>query len=679
MARHSCSFSKLPLRLLAFAAALAGFLLADSARAQSEAIKDLRDALAIGASDLEVSAQNLEYRRKALEGALAELKTVNDLYEALVLPDWKDAPRNLAVDIKLLRLDREMHTKVKNRLLRDLRAGLKHKGSKRASAAFINEMGVALRTGTVSEPFGVLRELAPDVLALTKDANPEVRAAAATALGKINPIEPPDADTGKEVPQKELQAVSAALGKLLLHDEIGPRRAAAAALGDLIRTMTDLEKTELTQTLEVLQRKEFARPGGRRAPPNFGIRPRDVVETAQAMVRLAGQGAADADTEVRLRCLQAIALASSELEKMLPAASDYFKDQLKQAPFPKYLFTPKYRPTASSPAGKQIVALREQLRKDLGVYQPLINVLGQQGEVLAAHVEDLGSPEIRLVTRKALEAIASARLRIQHLWEWLPSLQADKDGGEEGGAVSLTPAEEEAEEMTPLLKGLTPALDHFAKGLTDPNPKIRLAAAEFLEMLGRAAEPAVPALVKALCDPEPFVRWTTARTLTHIAPYRPNTVVPALAKALSDPDLDARVAVAEALERYGRMAKLMAAESPDRARQVQTVLARDAVPALARSTQVGDTEARVAAIRAITAVVDGNADMAVDALIAALSNPDVRVRRGAADALGRVPGRAARRALPALQDRLTNDSDDEVRRLASASLLTIEEQLRQQR
>jgi HEAT repeat protein len=641
--------------LVAAAALLACLLPARPALAQqpSEAIRDLRDALAIGATDTDLTKQKLEQRREALDDAVKEVRTVNDLYQALVLPDWKDGPSDLTINPRLFELDRAARSKVKDRLLAALRAGLRDNKSKTSVATFIGQMGLALRSGTVNEPFGVTGPLTADLVRLTEDPDPKVQQAAARALGEINPTEPPDPDTGKEGPQRRLAEVSAALRRLLTRaPDVATRRAAASALSELIRTMVDLQNTAQT---EIRQKRFFV---------GAGAGPEDVIRATAEVVGLAGRGADDSDAGVRLLSLQAIALAASELDKRLPSdATEFFKNQLKQSPFPKFLFVRP--PSRRSATGKEILALRGQVAGYLKQFDPLTAALGGEGKVLADHLRSENA-DIRLASRRALEAMASARQRVQRLWEFLPPL-ADGGAAPAGGGV-----EEEQDEVTPLLKGLLPALDVLSGGLNDPDAAIRLKAAEFLEMMGRQAEPAVPVLVKALCDPDSFVRWTASRALAQIAPARPGVVVPALARALSDPDLDARTAAAQALEHYGLLGRL---SRPALAKETEAVLARAAVPALARAAQVGDAEARVAAIQALTAVVDGGAGPAVDALIAALENPDLRVRRGAADALGRVRNPAAQRAIPALTAALA-DPDDEVRRLAAASLLTIRERAR---
>jgi HEAT repeat protein len=659
--RSGCRTHSFLFYLLAAGGVLGGLPSATSA--QPPALRPLRDALTIGATELEVRPEQLALRRQAIEEALKQLETLHDWYEALVLPDWKDTPRNLAADEKLFQLDRELHQKVKDHLVAAVRRSRQDPAAREGLAVFLAQIGLALRSGTVSEPFQILRELFPDVLALTEDPAPAVRAAAAGALSKISPVDPGEEAAPGAVPPR-LQAARAALTRLLTRDDLTPRRAAAAALSDFIQTMIDLEKIEISQ---VSRGKEpFPKPP-RLTVGSLGVGPREVVLTAQEMVRLAGQGAADPDPQVRFHCLRAIFLAGSELEKMIPLASDYFKDQLRQPPFPPFLFTKKGRPRPDSPLGKRVLALRQRLQNDLRVYQPLVDVLGAQGALLARHLDD-PDQETRLLTFRTLEMLAGCRLRIQRLWEWLPPLAEDELPS---GEVGLPPPPgDESEQTAPLLRGLTLARDRLAQGVRDREPPVRLAALEFLEMLGRQAEPAVPTLVAALADPEPFIRWTAARALTHVAPARPAEVVPALARALNDPDPDARVAVIEALEEYGRMAHLLAPELPDLSRQVQEALAEHAVPALARISQQGDSEARMAAVRALAHAGAGNAERAVSALVAALSSADVRVRRSAADALGRLAAPAAQQALPALEKAL-HDPDEEVRRLASAALLTI--------
>jgi HEAT repeat protein len=188
------------------------------------------------------------------------------------------------------------------------------------------------------------------------------------------------------------------------------------------------------------------------------------------------------------------------------------------------------------------------------------------------------------------------------------------------------------------------------KQARDPDPRVRLAGVEFLEMLGDGAAPAAPLLAQSLEDTSPFVRWAAARVLSQVAPQEAAVAVPALAKRMSDPDLDVRLAAAYALLRYGRAAEA-------------------AVPALAKAARVGDVEARVAAMQALAEAVGKDGKDAALALGAELGHPDARVRRAAAQALVRLGDQAAP-ARPALR-RALNDSDDDVRRSAGEALLSL--------
>jgi HEAT repeat protein len=125
--------------------------------------------------------------------------------------------------------------------------------------------------------------------------------------------------------------------------------------------------------------------------------------------------------------------------------------------------------------------------------------------------------------------------------------------------------------------------------------------------------------------------------------------VPALIKLLRDIDLDARSAAATALGTLGPVA-------------------RDAVPDLAVAVNRGDIEFRLVAMKALENI-GKPAVPALPSLAVALRDVSPRVRSEAARVLGRFGPLA--RAHAAALERLADDPDSEVRRVANEALLAV--------
>ncbi len=188
-------------------------------------------------------------------------------------------------------------------------------------------------------------------------------------------------------------------------------------------------------------------------------------------------------------------------------------------------------------------------------------------------------------------------------------------------------------------------------GLSDRNPKVRLASVDALETMGDAAAPTVPALVRALKDPDRFVRWAASRTLGKLAPRRPDLAVPVLAGMLQpDEDLSVRLSAANTLSLFGPTAGA-------------------AVPALTRALGSRDSEVRVAALKSLESV-GTDAVPALTAITGRLRDSNTQVRTEAARVLARF-GPLAIESLPALRKALF-DPAEEVRRAASDAILSID-------
>jgi HEAT repeat protein len=269
----------------------------------------------------------------------------------------------------------------------------------------------------------------------------------------------------------------------------------------------------------------------------------------------------------------------------------------------------------------------EQLQREQAEELPLLLALKKQGPALARALSD-GDGEVRVLIQQVLEEIACLRLHLLR-------------------RTSDTPPAGEAD---PLGDCVQPALAALVKGLSDPDLYARLTVLDTLEALGPTAAPVGPAVVRALADNNRFVRWAAARTLGTMSPAGAGEAVPALARLLSDADLNLRLAAAAALDRYGPASAA-------------------AVPSLIEMSSRDDVEGRIAALRVLAKIGNPYAAPAVPVFRAALADPDGRVRRLAAHALGTL-GPAARDAVQELRQARC-DPSLEVQKAAAAALVQI--------
>jgi HEAT repeat protein len=175
----------------------------------------------------------------------------------------------------------------------------------------------------------------------------------------------------------------------------------------------------------------------------------------------------------------------------------------------------------------------------------------------------------------------------------------------------------------------------------------------------------------------PFSRSMAALALSEAAPERSNAAIPVLLDVLDGPDTAVRPHVRRALARIAPFAvremlhQLATAWHPSDARQGALVEALSdagapAVPAMLAAMR----EPEIAAAPHVDLVLQRIGAPAVDPLVRTLeSDPDLAVRRGAAELLGRL-GPAARRAVPLLIQSLQG-RDPECARAAAESLASI--------
>jgi HEAT repeat protein len=499
------------------------------------------------------------------------------------LQEWRDEDR----DAGIRDIDRPIREAIAQRLAKGLRAVLERGDQtlQLAAIGMISEMGISVRG--VGTRAGFARDFGPDLARLVTGNNPVVSAAAARALGKINPDPGPAAK---------------ALGSRFSVNILDERRAAAEGLVNMIKGVAQLAKGRSTTGVEASSV--------------------EVVQVGTAVVPAAGLGIDDPDAEVRRTCLEAITAAGVAL-------ADLIVDPRSRQDFP-----PEGR-KLSEDERKDVDAYRAQITEERTERLPLAQALADQAPAVGAAVRD-PNWVVRIMAAHALEEMGNAQQRLLRRATSVPRY------GEEKLPDALM--------QDPFRKGLSQTVPALASRLTDPNPRVRLAAVDALELMSAELTPAVPALVQAMSDRVPFVRWAAARAIGKVAPIDAGATVPVLARLLCDQDLDVRILGASVtLERFGPAAAA-------------------AVPTLIQGVNCGDPDNRIAVMKTLMAIGDA-AIPAVPALAQALTHDDVRVRRQAADTLIRF-GTAAKPAEPALRKAL-NDSDPDVRRAAADALLNL--------
>jgi HEAT repeat protein len=544
--------------------------------------------------------------QKVLTKRIDALRTLSDMRRALLLDAWRDDDPVMII----ARIHRMARGEIARRFGKAVRAVLQTGDpvARCTVAVMIAEIGVSAKG--IDNRSGLMREFAPDLAEALK--NPDVRKAAARALGLINP------DPAVAVP---------ALARLVESRLTSDRAAAAEALRDLLRVAAaNSTRSRTTSGVELSQD--------------------EILALATAVVPVVSRGLNDDCAELRALFASGLHEAAATLGRIIPdprAGQDQAGFQLpgKQALAPVVqglgvlgqLGAPPLG--AGSLGGFNVVPIfipgRAEFEVFLAELTPLMSALAEQGRVLARSANDCDF-EVRVEVRRALEEIGYARYR---LWRLLGgAFQIDQEGGP----------------LLAMLNAMRLAIPALTRGLKDCEVLARLTALDALETLGVDAAPAAPALVKALCDPDRFVRWASARILGRIGAVQVDTAVPALVHLLDDSDLDLRRAATVALGRFGPAA-------------------RAAIPALIRALLTAtDAEMRIAVIHSLGGI-GTDARPAIPALAKTLSDPDARVRQTAAELLGKF-GPSAREAVPALRCAL-NDESEEVRKAASDSLLNI--------
>jgi HEAT repeat protein len=551
----------------------ATLLFPSAARSQDEkssAREEERSSLAV--DNLKKALQSSEEGRKNLQEAADNLKDVRDLRLALLLTDWQDEgilPTSVPGIVVPERVGhRAIHQQVEDRLARIIQNGLSSKDADQqvASATLLAEIGAQI-PGTRSRR-GFASTFTPDLARLLKSENPAVAEAAARALGRIFPDPRVAGDALGGVFQdrrdSEKRAAAEALVSLIqevdqlaksrailgikptfedrlrvaesdtkaanrgLHDpDAEVRRLCAEAIGRAAATLEDMipdvkESSDVpaaaladvakelgqqgeslgsllrdshpqvrfnaAQALMEIARAEsrFARRGtGAPSQPQLkekgagvlGTGPQDALRNGlRAALPALGKSLSDPDVRVRLAAVTALDLMGQDAAPAARALNHALKDPDIFVRWAAARALGNIDPADGKIAVPNLGRLL--FDPDLDPRLAAAATLEHYGRDATAAVPDLiratsvGDAEIRIAVIHAIEAIGADDAR------------------------SAVPA--------------------LAQALSDPDDRVRQAAAEALGGFGSVAKSAEPALRRALDDKEPTVRRAASSALLNL-------------------------------------------------------------------------------------------------------------------------------------------------------------------
>ena len=353
---------------------------------------------------------------------------------------------------------------------------------------------------------------------------------------------------------------------------------------------------------------------------------KDVINAAARGLRDAGDKAPGADELVRGYCLQALQESAQAVTGKFPAKHEENE-------------------------GKQ--KMTKAQAEILEAYQAA-------NPVLARSLAD-PNVKVRLAALQALEQISTARSKITRFFEGPDPLEGIIKGDWEVIARLL---KEDNQEYT-----------------KEENLSLRRGAIAFFEQLGSEAAPAEKQIADALRDEDRFVKWAATRTIRNLpAEQVGSSAIYALAYNLlidSDPDLSG--AAAEAIEALGPRAQ-------EAVHALGIVIANGG-----EGNRSWDAENRVKAMKALVSIgrpkepkkglteqeidkIKAAPHKALPQVLSALSDPDVRIRREAAqtiETLGRPADvQLVQRLLVGLRKAMS-DSDPEVRGSAAEAIVIL--------
>lgn len=356
----------------------------------------------------------------------------------------------------------------------------------------------------------------------------------------------------------------------------------------------------------------------------------------------------------------------------------------------------------------------------------MLETLNAVVPVAALGVED-GDSEVRMLSLQAVQVSAQALAEMLEI----PPERGRKFFPPPGRQLSVAEraliferykeAEADIAVARPMIDEFRRDMPIFAKGLRDPEPRVRLAAIRAFENLANARlrlvlranslptvldakgnverapaellkqadflEPFLdrdlPQIIVLMRDPDVRIR-RSATEMLEVLEDKAAPAVNGLVGALQDPDRFVKWTAARAIgflppDKVGPAVVPLAQLLGDGDINLRIVAAESlrklgpaakaAVPFLAQSIRGGDIEARLMAANALLAIGPDNLVPAIPALIQVLGDPDPRIVKSACLVIAEI-GPPARAALPTLR-RLIGHDDADVRAAASDAILSV--------
>jgi HEAT repeat protein len=508
-------------------------------------------------------------RERVLRQRIAALHSLPDLRRALGLDAWRDDDPDARLSLVDAGVRGTLVKQFYERVRELLRTG--DAETRRAVVVVLGEAGpLGHAPGSRG---GMTRALGPDLAALLKHDTPSVRAAAARALGLINP------DPEVAVP---------ALAELLRADDAGQRAAATEGLFLLMRFAS-----------------EFA-TNRARAFTGVEVTPAEGVAVGRAIVPVAGRALRDASPPVRQRAAESLHQAATVVAKLV---SD-----------------PRQPEEMENPEDA-----RREFKEEQALVGPLVAALNEQTPQLTRTLSDadLGGC---LAANEALEAVADVRHQLLVKATAVARMVGDKPGEvlfsdslRDNLCAAVRPLGDELSHknvrvrlaalyvLESLEAEAAPVAAGIVGALGDGDAFVRWAAARVLErMAPHEADQAVPGLARMLDDANGDVRATAVAALERYGPTA-RAAVPELRRALGRKEAVLRVALLRVVRAIGKAA-------------------RPAVPEVLTALTAPEAPVRVAAARALGRIGAGDRETR-EALRRALDDAEADVRQAAADAL----------------------------------------------
>jgi HEAT repeat protein len=476
--------------------------------------------------------RDLAWRDRVVRDWLQAPHGLSELGRALVLREWRDED----VDPDIAAVDRRNRAALQERFQKAARAVLDHGDplSQEAAADLLAELGVQART--VGSRAGIGSAFGPDLARLTRSPDTRIAAAAARALGRVNPD-----------PDVALPALNELLG-----GAPASRAAAAHALDDLMAVCSVAVYV--------------------RGPTDVPVTREEALGLAQALIPVAGRALHDPNAEVR-RC------GAEALRRTTVLLRGLIERPCSDAP------PGQPAPAGDAGVGPPVLALRAEGSALIGAFgDPDTEVrhlaretIGELANLRLRLREAGGDPMLPealegvllLVAKQVTDPDVETRLAAVGVLETLGPAAApavpqliraagDKDrfvrwaAGRTLGGIGQSAGPE--------------AVTALARLLADREVDVRLIAARALERYGPTAAPAVPELIRAaLPDGAGEVRLAALRVLERIGSPEATPALAVLETALSDPDARLRQAAARTLGSLGPAA-LPVTDALERAR-----------------------------------------------------------------------------------------------------------------